>query len=56
MAASEREPEAARQYSVKVWCSNCGTEAQMSFPVGKEVPRRMTCPNCGCWTMMKVAK
>lgn len=47
------ETRSENKYAVDMACLNCGCKRVMSFPCGKEVPRRVDCPNCGCYTMTR---
>ena len=40
-------------YQVRMGCLNCGADVNMKFKQGVEVPRRVTCPNCGCDSLIK---
>lgn len=41
-------------YEVNASCSNCGYTGTIEVQKGQEVPRRETCPNCGCDTLSKL--
>lgn len=37
-------------YSVNSYCQNCGHKGYVTRKKGVEMPRKDTCPNCGCYT------
>ena len=42
-----------KTYQVAMSCDNCGWQGNVSFPVGKEVPSKASCPNCHCIALIK---
>ena len=52
--SNETKNDERNTYSVDMACMNCSCKRRMEFQCGKEVPRRVTCPNCGCSTMVRV--
>ena len=59
---AETQPEVSETYSIDAQCSNCDWKGKAEIPkgvpvkVGDPLDVMATCPECGCTTLVRVAK